>query len=93
MQEAIQAANMAKTFLTRQRDEKAFNDFYLATVQQSKKHTDDPVLPRYRRPLKRLDSGTAPHHFTSVQQYFKVQYFEVIDLLTQEISRRFNQPS
>ena len=93
VQEALKAASMAKSYLTRQRDDKAYDDFYSATVAQSQQYTDDPVLPRYRRPPKRLDGGAAPHNFTTPRDYFRVQYFEVLDLLNDEISRRFDQAS
>ena len=93
VQEAVMAANMAKSYLVRQRDDKAYDFFYSSTVDQEKQHTDDPVLPRYRRPPKRLDGGALPHQFTVVHDYYRVQYYEVLDLLIGEISRRFDQDS
>ena len=92
VQEALTAASMAESYLLRQRDEKAFDSFYSSTVDQAKQYTDDPVLPRYKRIPKHLDDGTEPHRFTAVKDYYRALYFEVLDLLVCEISRRFDQP-
>lgn len=93
VQEAIMAANMAKSYLVRQRDNSAFESFYSCTVEQAKQYTDDPVVPRYKRSPKRFDGGSQPHRFTDVHEFYRVQYYEVLDLLTEEISRRFDQAS
>ena len=37
-----------------------------------------------------LDGG---HQFTVVRDYYRAQYYEVLDLLIGEISRRFDQKS
>ena len=84
---------MAKSYLVRQRDEQAYDTFYSTTVDEAKQYTDDPVLPQYKQPPKRLDGGTPPHQFTVVHDYYRAQYYEVLDLLIGEISRRFDQKS
>lgn len=38
-----------------------------------------------------MDSGSAPHRFESPVDYFRAQYFELMDLLLGEITRRFDQ--
>ena len=93
VQEALMGAGMAKSYLVRQRDDEAFDSFYASMVDQAKEYTDDPVLPRYRRIPKRLDDGAQPHRFTAAQDYYRAQYYEVLDLLGGEISRRFDQDS
>ena len=92
VQEALTAASMAKSYLVRQRDSKAYDSFYSSVVDQAKEYTDDPVLPRYKKIPKRLDDGAQPHRFTTVQDYYRAQYYEVLDLIG-EISRRFDQDS
>ena len=57
----------------------------------AKQNTDDPALPRYKRPPKRFDGGAPPHQFTVVQDYYRAQYYEVFDILIGEISRCFDQ--
>ena len=94
IQEALSAAAMAESFLQRQRKDNSFEMFYSSVVSQANEYNiSDPVLPRYRRPPKRIDDGAPPHHFTSAKEYFRVQYFEVIDLLKGEISKRFSEKS
>ena len=87
------AANLAKSYLVRQRDDKACNSFYSSTVNQAKEYTGDPVLPCYKKVPKRLDDGARPHRFAAVRDYYRAQYYEVLDLLISEISRRFDQDS
>ena len=93
VQEAVNAAKLAIAFIKRQRSDTAYEFFYSSIVLQAKKYTNDPVLPRYKRPPKRLDDGSAPHVFTSPQEYFRTKYFEALDFVENEISRRFDQSS
>ena len=91
--EALDAVRMSQSFLSRQRTDSAFDIFYSATVDEAQQYTGAPVLPRYRQPPRQVDSGTAPHRFASPSDYFRAQYFEVLDLLSAEITRRFDQKS
>ena len=94
IQEALSAAAMAESFLQRQRKDNSFEMFYSSVVSEANEYNiSDPVLPRYRRPPKRIDDGAPPHCFTSAKEYFRVQYFEVIDLLKGETSKRFSEKS
>ena len=79
--------------LSQQRTDIAFDRFYSGTVEEAQEYTDDPVLPRYRRTPRQMDSGSAPHRFESPVDYFCVQYFELMDLLLGEITQRFDQTS
>ena len=51
------------------------------------------MIPRYKRAPIRLDGGSQPYRFTDVHEFYRVQYYEVLDLLNEEISRRFDQAS
>ncbi|KAK0131373.1 Zinc finger MYM-type protein 1 [Merluccius polli] len=65
--------------------------FYSATesvFEASKDLTEGPQLPRQRRLPKRLGGGDT---FESPSEYYRKQYFEVLDLLNNELSRRFDQ--
>ena len=56
IQEALSAAAMAESFLQRQRKDNSFEMFYSSVVSQANEYNiSDPVLPRYRRPPKRID--------------------------------------
>ena len=87
------AANMAKSNLFRQRDDSAFESFNSCTVELAKQYTDDSIIPRYKRPRKRFDGSSQPHYFTDVNEFYRIQYYEVLDLLIEEILRRFYQAS
>ena len=91
LQDATNAAELAICFLQRQRTDEAFTTFYSQVVAEAKDLTDPPVLPRYRNPPKRLDGGSISHQFNSPKEYFRKQYFEVLDLLINELQRRFQQ--
>ena len=62
-------------------------------MSKANKYTDDPVLPRYRRPLRHLDVRSAPHSFAPPEEYYRVKYYEALDFTENEISRRFAQGS
>lgn len=50
------------------------------------------MLPRYRQPPRKLcHEGASGHAFTTPDSYFRQQYYEVIDLLSSELKRRFQQ--
>lgn len=88
-QGALTAVTKTVSFLRRQRSDDAFNDFYKRIKDEAKDLTDDPVLPRQRRLPKRYDGGGASHTFSTPNEYFRKQYFEVHDLLIAELDRRF----
>ena len=49
-------------------------------------------LPRYRKPpTKPGDVSAASHEFATPQSYFRRQYYEALDLVTNELKRRFQQ--
>ena len=93
VQEALSSAKMAEAFVQRQRSNDAFDRFYDSTVIEAQNYTMVPVLPRYRRPPRRLDDGADPYAFTTPKDYYRRQYFEVLDFIKEELSRRFDQKS
>ena len=52
----------------------------------------NPQLPRRKRPPKRLDRGHSPYFPETVEDYFRVKYFEALDRLVSGIKKRFDQP-
>ena len=56
---------------------------------------EEPSLPRRQRVPKKMHdyygSLSKDHACDTVEQYYKTQYFEVIDLLTTKIKERFDQ--
>ena len=92
-QEVTTAVNAAKRYLERQRDPLAFKSFYDSVVEEARELTEDPMLPRQKRVPHRINDGAANHHFHCPEDFFRQQYFEVIDLLMNEITQRFSQPT
>ena len=81
-QDVCRSVAQAISFLTRQRSDVAFSEFYQTTLSKSKNLTDPPKLSRANSII-----------FTSPEIYFRQQYFQVLDLLISELERRFHQPS
>lgn len=90
-QEACMATDEARSFLSRQISDSAFHAFYQSVVNGASDYTEDPVLPRQRKVPKRVDDGAPSHAFSSAEDYYRQQYFEVLDILTEEMARRFDQ--
>lgn len=67
--------------------------FYSLVIQEAHELTKEPVLPRQRQIPRRVDDGAPNHHFQSPEDFFRKQYYEVLDLLVSEITKRFNQPA
>lgn len=92
IQEATMAAEVAVQYLIRQRTDAQFEYFYTSVVKEGEKLSLVPVLPRYRQPPRRPgDDGVAGHRFVTPEDYFRKEYFEVLDLLVNELKRRFQQ--
>lgn len=92
VQEATTAADLAVNYLEWQRSDENFQSFYEDVLESSKDLTAPPCLPRYRCPPRRLDEASSTsHEFTSTESYFRQQYYEVLDLLVNELKRRFHQ--
>ena len=93
VQEALACAEVAMNHMKRMRTDDSFRQFYGSTVEEAKEFTDDPELPRHRRPPRKLDEGERPHVFKAPEEMYRMHYFYAIDLILQEISDRFDQKS
>jgi hypothetical protein len=91
--EALMLAKATQAHLEKMRGDTEFREFYSKVVTESSNVTETPVLPRRRRAPKRLDSGSAPHVFLSPEERFRSIYREVLDLVVNEVARRFDQSS
>lgn len=52
----------------------------------------EPKLPRKRKAPARIAEGSEPHHHTTPESKYWQEFFAVIDLVTNCIEQRFNQP-
>ncbi len=53
---------------------------------------DDPQLPRQRKRPRRYDDGASADFPITVEDMYRRVYFEVLDLITETIKNRFDQP-
>ena len=70
-----------------------FDRFYLNIVQESRSLTGESKLPRNRKLPRRLDPGTSEAHWhSSPKEMYRQTYYEAIDVVAEEVKRRFDQP-
>lgn len=50
-------------------------------------------MPRYRKPPKKLDDGAPPHEFSTPEDYYRYEYFAVIEQTDGELEKRSCQKS
>ena len=76
------------------RNDEGFTQFFSLVMQLTKEsNTDEPVLPCKRRAPREFGIVTGESfHNTTIEEYYRSQYFEVIDLAIFGITQRFNQP-
>ena len=76
------------------RDQEKFQLFFQrVTLDQERFGISAPALPRKRRAPQRLQVGsTEGDMHSSIEEYYRVVYFEAIDLVVEAITERFDQP-
>lgn len=80
-------------FLKSRRTEDAFAEVFSdAKVVIENLDLTEIVLPRVRRPPKRIDSGSAQHVALTAEAHYRAEYFKVVDCAIQQLSNRFEQP-
>uniref|UniRef100_A0A1X7UNH8 HAT C-terminal dimerisation domain-containing protein n=1 Tax=Amphimedon queenslandica TaxID=400682 RepID=A0A1X7UNH8_AMPQE len=90
---SIQARDATMAYLQRQRCEDAFNIFYDFLFEEARDKTEEPKLPRHRRIPRRIDDGVSNYRHGTVKDYYRQQYFEVLDIIIREIEKQLNQTS
>ena len=93
LQDAVGQVNVARRCSQRHRTDEAYNLFYENCLNGSNLLSNQPCLHRARRPPRRIDSDSEPHVFETPLEYYRKIYFEVIDVVVNELNRRFEQPS
>jgi len=70
-----------------------FNRLYDKCVEQADQWgISEPTLPRIRRPPRRLDDGANTASFDDPRDYFRKNFFELVDCAVAAINSRFNTP-
>ena len=92
--EGQRVAGLVKATLQSMRSTDQFDLFWkVLTKKAAQLNIDEPVLPRKRRAPRRIEIGESPAEFHgNVIDYYRVFYFEALDLIIQCIDDRFNQP-
>jgi hypothetical protein len=86
---ALAAVKMTHDLLTSLRDDKIFDDIMQDIAAAEEKYgLEALVLPRTRKPPKRLDNGSAPAELT-VKQFYKQMFFQLLDKVTSCLQDRF----
>lgn len=94
--DATKAVNLARNYYTDLRSEDKFSEFFKGVCLGAREieYIEEPKLPRRRRVPKRVDDGSASQHFPSdVEEYYRSQYYEVLDLMNCELVDRFQSQS
>ena len=87
IQDVLSAVEAAKEHFKHLRSDEEFNGFYEKVLRfPEEKWIEQPLLPRNRRRSQRHDTGSEPHHFSSVKEYYRKMY---CDLLSGELQHRF----
>ena len=92
--EGQQITVMTVATLNSMRSDDQFARFWdLAILKAEELGISEPQLPRQRKLPRRYDDGSASAHFPSTPKaHFKPAYFEAIDLITNCVQERFDQP-
>lgn len=90
-QEALMAVKTAQSYMTRHRSETAFDTFYRSVVHEATEYTGEPILPRVRKLPRRFDDSDLPVQYSCPEEYFRRQYYEILDIVNQEMTNRFDQ--
>lgn len=92
--EGQHCANLVIRAITSMRSDEMFDLYFLNVKKQAKIHgLPEPSLPRHRNVPKRFEVGSGQSHQpSSAEEYFRRLYYEAIDLVTNAITQRFNQP-
>jgi hypothetical protein len=93
--EGNSAALLTCDALSALRNTNEFDSFWHVVLDKaSEVGVEEPVLPRRRKAPSQLEIGEgSPHHHSSVEDYYRPQYFEALDLIVGCIKERFDQPS
>ncbi len=92
--EGQQIAKMTIQTLKSLRTDSSFDLFWSKIRKKAADlDVDEPQLPRRRRIPPRFDEGTSEGDYHSdVKAYYRLSYYEAIDLIVNCIENRFNKP-
>ena len=62
------------------------------TAEAQERDIEEPILPRRRKVPRRIDDGSPGTFPNKVEDHYRPLYLEALDLITNCITRRFDQP-
>jgi len=68
-----------------------FHQFYQKILSQSESLTEPPKLSRPRKLSRQLESGSPADQHHCSRDLHRQAYYEALDLVSEEVSRRFQQ--
>jgi hypothetical protein len=88
---ASKAAETTQANLQRYRQDQEWNVLWKSCLDESTRlELDNPVVPRTKRPPKRIDDGSAPV-ILNAQDYFRMQFYQFLDNILETMRRRLQQ--
>lgn len=88
----LAAVNCAKDTIAKKRTEDAFQSVYDKATQMCNSLNLSPVeMPRVWNPPKRLSGQGSAYVPTSSAEYFRTEYFKVLDVVNVQFQERFEQ--
>ena len=96
-QSATSAIKVFKAYLSKMCCVSSYDEFYKSCVADGvERHGCDPPeasVPRSRKAPSRFDENCDTGHVWDSSQYFRSQYYEVIDVVISELDMRFDERS
>ncbi len=93
LHDVLCGVNFLISYFTRIKSDEYFETFYSKVVTESEYLTDEPRLPRVRRPPARFitDSTLIPEVPQTCAELYKKQYQHVIEEVLKALNNRFKQ--
>lgn len=93
LHDVLGAVNFLVNYLNRIKSDEYFETFYTKVVAESESLTDEPQLPRIRRPPARFitDTTVVPEISQTCADLYRKQYRNVIDEILKALDDRFKQ--
>ncbi len=88
----LSAVDCVKKHFQSQRTEEAFITVYTSATDLVTSLDIEPIkMPHLRKPQRRHAGPAEPYVSSTDQEYYRVQFFQVLDIVTTQLTKRFEQ--
>ncbi len=88
----LSAVDCVKKHFQSQRTEEAFITVYTSATDLVTSLDIEPIkMPHLRKPQRRHAGPAEPYVPSTDQEYYRVQFFQVLDIVTTQLTKRFEQ--